>query len=191
MSQTLIHPALSNEGSTTSSRRSVLAGALGVSALAALGTGAASSASAADASVNPGDGPYRGTKGERTYHYAVSKYGARYVWGSQGPNTFDCAGLIRWAYHNATGVWLPVGTYQQFNCRQIVRRAGTFSLASVGGHAAFGDPVFFWNGSSIGHVGLYAGYGNVLSATTSSGVVVKPATAFAGNYRCVYTGWWR
>ena len=35
--------------------------------------------------------------------YALSRIGCPYVWGAEGPETFDCSGLVRWAY-------LQVGT---------------------------------------------------------------------------------
>ena len=37
---------------------------------------------------------------------AKSKLGANYVWGTAGPDTFDCSGLTSWAYAQA-GVYLP------------------------------------------------------------------------------------
>lgn len=30
--------------------------------------------------------------------YALSRIGCPYVWGAAGPDTFDCSGLVRWAY---------------------------------------------------------------------------------------------
>lgn len=30
--------------------------------------------------------------------YALSRIGCPYVWGAEGPDTFDCSGLVRWAY---------------------------------------------------------------------------------------------
>lgn len=30
--------------------------------------------------------------------YAHSKIGCKYVWGAEGPNTFDCSGLVKWSY---------------------------------------------------------------------------------------------
>ncbi|MGY4646657.1 C40 family peptidase [Mycobacterium sp. URHB0021] len=41
---------------------------------------------------------------------AKSKQGAPYVWGAEGPNAFDCSGLVQWAYRQA-GVDLPRTTY--------------------------------------------------------------------------------
>ena len=38
--------------------------------------------------------------------YALSRIGCPYVWGAEGPETFDCSGLVRWAYLQA-GISLP------------------------------------------------------------------------------------
>ena len=38
--------------------------------------------------------------------YALSRIGCPYVWAAEGPNAFDCSGLVRWAYLQI-GVSLP------------------------------------------------------------------------------------
>ena len=38
--------------------------------------------------------------------YALSRIGCPYVWGAEGPETFDCSGLVRWAYLQV-GISLP------------------------------------------------------------------------------------
>lgn len=38
--------------------------------------------------------------------YAVSRLGCPYVWGAEGPNRFDCSGLVMWCYAQ-TGKSLP------------------------------------------------------------------------------------
>lgn len=37
---------------------------------------------------------------------ALSKLGSPYVWGAEGPSTFDCSGLVQWSYMQA-GLLLP------------------------------------------------------------------------------------
>ena len=66
----------------------------------------------AAAAVVPVDGcrpvrthPVRGS-GDRCG--ALSKLGSPYVWGAEGPSTFDCSGLLQWAYLQA-GLVLPRG----------------------------------------------------------------------------------
>lgn len=38
--------------------------------------------------------------------FALSRIGCPYVWGAEGPETFDCSGLVRWAYLQV-GISLP------------------------------------------------------------------------------------
>jgi cell wall-associated NlpC family hydrolase len=53
-------------------------------------------------------------RASRAVAYARSKEGAPYVWGAEGPNAFDCSGLVQWAYGN-TGVSRQETTYDLFD----------------------------------------------------------------------------
>lgn len=46
--------------------------------------------------------------------YALSRLGCPYVWGAEGPDTFDCSGLVRWAYLQV-GISLPHQTEKLYN----------------------------------------------------------------------------
>ena len=46
--------------------------------------------------------------------YALSRIGCPYVWGAAGPDTFDCSGLVRWAYLQV-GMSLPHQTEALYN----------------------------------------------------------------------------
>lgn len=39
--------------------------------------------------------------------FALSRVGCPYVWGASGPTSFDCSGLVMWAYQHAYGISLP------------------------------------------------------------------------------------
>ena len=92
---------------------------------------------------------------------AKTKIGAPYVWGGNGPDSFDCSGLTSWAYKQA-GVSIPRTAEQQ-------AAAGTpVDLDDL----QLGDLVTFYEGAS--HVGIYAGDGQVLNAPTQ-GVPVSYA----------------
>ncbi|MBC6465368.1 C40 family peptidase [Actinomadura alba] len=73
--------------------------------------------------------------------HAKKKIGSPYVWGATGPNTFDCSGLVQWAYKKA-GVKIPRVTYGQYN--KIDQKVTWKKLA-------VGDLVFF---NAKGHVGI-------------------------------------
>lgn len=84
--------------------------------------------------------------------------GARYRAGGIGPNSFDCSGLVRWAYEQA-GIYLPHGTG---NLLPIVQPIAREELIP-------GDLVFSGrSGSGVQHVSLYIGDGKVIHATYAS-----------------------
>jgi cell wall-associated NlpC family hydrolase len=99
---------------------------------------------------------------------ASSHVGKPYLWGATGPGAFDCSGLTLTAYR-AAGIALPRTSAQQF-----------FSGPQVGlGDLAPGD-LLFWaydveDPSTIHHVALYAGNGQMIAAPHAGDVVkVQP-----------------
>ncbi|OKK17723.1 glycoside hydrolase [Streptomyces sp. CB00455] len=78
---------------------------------------------------------------------AASKEGAPYARGASGPRRFDCSGLTLYAFRKA-GHTLPRTADQQYA-----------HTAHIPAHRrALGDLVFFPRGSTMGHVGIYAGH---------------------------------
>jgi peptidoglycan DL-endopeptidase CwlO len=90
---------------------------------------------------------------------AQTKLNDPYVWGATGPNSFDCSGLMQWAYAQA-GVAIGRTTYDQINAGTPVASTADLQV---------GDLVFFNNDT---HVGMYAGGGMILHAP-HTGTVVK------------------
>ncbi|GAA0408154.1 NlpC/P60 family protein [Streptomyces luteireticuli] len=82
---------------------------------------------------------------------ARSAVGTPYAWGATGPSSFDCSGLMQWAYGRA-GVGLPRTSQQQRNAGRHV------SLSE----ARPGDLVIYRDDAS--HVGMYVGNGQVVHA---------------------------
>lgn len=98
---------------------------------------------------------------------AMTKIGARYVWGAAGPDTFDCSGLVVWAFGQA-GRSLPHYSYSQMSSGTPV---STSALEP-------GDLVFFYGG---GHVGIYVGGGQFIHAPhTGSYVQVNSLSSHGG-----------
>jgi len=94
-------------------------------------------------------------------NYALKQYGKRYVFGTAGPNTFDCSGLTMAAYAKV-GIALPHGAAPQAKYGRAVSRNDLLP----------GDLVFFYN--PIKHVGIYIGNGQVIHASTpSTGVKIS------------------
>ncbi|KQU02623.1 protein p60 precursor [Rhodococcus sp. Leaf7] len=84
---------------------------------------------------------------------AFTQIGKPYVWGATGPDGYDCSGLVVWAYKQV-GKTLPRSSQAQ--------AAGGTPVAKE--DLQPGDVVLFYNDAS--HVGLYAGNGNVVHAST-------------------------
>ena len=76
--------------------------------------------------------------------YACSRIGCPYVWGAEGPDSFDCSGLVTWAYRQL-GIELPHQSEAQMACATRV--------VSVS-EARPGDVLWRY-----GHVGIAGGYG--------------------------------
>jgi peptidoglycan DL-endopeptidase CwlO len=100
--------------------------------------------------------------------FARSRLGCPYVWAASGPNAFDCSGLAMWCY-GKVGISLPHSSAEQYNSGQHVSRKDLQP----------GDLVFF--GSSIHHVGIYIGGGEMIEAPYT-GARVRIASAFRSDY---------
>lgn len=102
---------------------------------------------------------------------ALSKLGKPYVWAAAGPNSFDCSGLIMWAYAQV-GVSVPHYTGAIWNGFPRVDKSDLRP----------GDIVFFY--PDVHHAGIYIGGGKMVHAP-QTGDVVKISPAFWGRD---YTG---
>lgn len=86
---------------------------------------------------------------------ALTKEDAAYRAGGTGPNSFDCSGLVRWAYAQA-GISLPHGSNNQVKVVAPITRDQLMP----------GDLVFSGRANTgIQHVALYIGDGKVIHAT--------------------------
>jgi cell wall-associated NlpC family hydrolase len=100
--------------------------------------------------------------GQRIVAAAAAQAGKPYVYGSTGPSSFDCSGLTGWAYA-AVGIHLP---------RTSGAQASVMTRVS---DPMPGDLVYM-----PGHIGIYAGNGQMWHAPRT-GDVVKLATIWTGN----------
>ncbi|MFR9774222.1 NlpC/P60 family protein [Nocardia sp. SC052] len=83
----------------------------------------------------------------------LTRIGDPYVWGATGPDQFDCSGLVQWAFKQV-GKNVPRTSSQQ----------ATYGTPVAKEDLQPGDVVFFY--SDISHVGIYAGNGLMLHAST-------------------------
>jgi cell wall-associated NlpC family hydrolase len=108
------------------------------------------------------------TVGVRALRIAMTAIGDPYVWGAAGPSSFDCSGLVVWAYAHL-GISLPHYTGDLWNSGVHVPRS----------QLQPGDLVFFF--ADIGHVGIYVGHGFMLDAPTY-GIPVGIHKVYWGSY---------
>ncbi|MDY5853793.1 MAG: C40 family peptidase [Bacilli bacterium] len=91
--------------------------------------------------------------------------GKPYVWGDEGPDSFDCSGLVQYIYKNALGKDLPRVSYDQSKVGQAVSREDLQP----------GDLVFFdtMDKGKVSHVGMYIGNNEFIHAANSKKGVIK------------------
>jgi cell wall-associated NlpC family hydrolase len=108
---------------------------------------------------------------------ALAQLGAPYIWGAEGPSTFDCSGLTSFAYA-AAGVTIPRVSRAQFAAYAGLRPVDPQHLLP-------GDLVFFadnpGNPSTIHHVGMYIGGGLMVEAP-HTGAVVRTSSIWRPSY---------
>ena len=83
---------------------------------------------------------------------AMSKIGSPYRWGAEGPNAFDCSGLVWWAYKKE-GISLPRTSKAMSKVGKPVSKSDLRP----------GDLVFFYK--PVSHVGIYIGDGKIVHAS--------------------------
>lgn len=93
------------------------------------------------------------TASAKALSVAASKKGSPYQYGAAGPNRFDCSGLTLYSFNKA-GKKLPRTTGAQYNSTKHITASSRQA----------GDLVFFHTGSSVYHVGIYAGSGKIWHA---------------------------
>ena len=100
---------------------------------------------------------------------ASKHLGKPYVWGAKGPNSFDCSGFVYYCLNQ-------VGVRQSYLTSSGWRNPGRYQRISNFDSIQAGDIVVV-----SGHVGIAAGGGTVIDASSSNGRVVHRSLS----------SWWR
>lgn len=101
---------------------------------------------------------------------AAQQEGKPYRWGSTGPSSFDCSGLMVYVFKRV-GKSLPRSSQAQLNATQRIAKAAKQP----------GDLIFTQRNGRVGHVGVYAGDGKFWVAP-KAGDVVKLQTIYTSSY---------
>lgn len=122
--------------------------------------------------------PPASSKGEQLVAEAQKHLGKPYKWGAEGPDSFDCSGLMQ---HVAKqhGIDLPRVSREQANAGQHVEK----------GDIQPGDLVYFQGKgkSAVSHIGMAVGDGKFIHAP-KTGDVVKVSSYEDGYFADTYRG---
>lgn len=114
----------------------------------------------------PDDSNSTSSSASKVISVAKTLLGKPYVWGAQGPSSFDCSGFTYYVFKNASNISLPRVSKDQ-------SKYGTYVSKS---NLKAGDLIFFdtsgSNNGNVSHVGIYLGNNEFIHASSSKGKVV-------------------
>lgn len=145
---------------------------------ASSGGGSAVAANTAPAASGPSGTSAVSTSGGVSTLLAVaqSKLGCPYVWGAKGPNSFDCSGFVYWCLNQA-------GVNQSYITSAGWQNVGRYTRISNFSDIRAGDIVVV-----SGHVGIAAGGGMVIDASSGHGRVIyhELGSWWASRFICAW-----
>ncbi|HWQ96611.1 MAG TPA: peptidoglycan-binding protein [Clostridia bacterium] len=114
---------------------------------------------------------------DKLINAAKKQLGDPYILGKSGPDSFDCSGLVVYCLRQAN-----VYT-RRLNAAGLSKTTSWTKVSSLD-NVQRGDLLFFKSedGSTIGHVGIYIGGGEMIDASSANGKVVR---------RGAKTSYWR
>ncbi|WP_419888321.1 C40 family peptidase [Neobacillus niacini] len=110
----------------------------------------------------------KGDKAEAAYYHtkaisvAKANLGVPYRWGGISPSGFDCSGLVKYSYGKA-GITLNRTAAQMY-----------YGNGYRPSNLQIGDLLFYapTKASAPTHVAIYIGYGKMIMASSSKGVII-------------------
>ncbi|MGL5330949.1 MAG: SH3 domain-containing protein [Peptostreptococcaceae bacterium] len=116
-------------------------------------------------SSSGGSTPTNSNKAKAVVDLAHKQLGKPYVWGAEGPSSFDCSGLQYYIFKKGAGVNLPRTSKEQSKFGKTVSRSdlkpGDLIFSSTDGSG------------SVSHVGVYVGNNEMIHAPKPGDVVKK------------------
>ncbi|MDE6108436.1 MAG: C40 family peptidase [Oscillospiraceae bacterium] len=131
-----------------------------------------------DSSGLRADGTSIITLGNQIIAYGEQFLGVPYVWGGNGPKCFDCSGFTKY-----------VMNHFGYDINRTASAQSTNGVAVSRSELQPGDLVFFHTFSSyvyITHVGIYAGNGQFIHASSSKGITYSDLNSpyYSDAYVC-------
>lgn len=102
-----------------------------------------------------------GSKVDEVLNFAYQQQGKPYVWGSWGPDSFDCSGFVAYVF-SSCGVYLPGGwgtSQHDYNMTERISESELLPGDLVFYYKTYVDPNQEWT-----HVGIYIGGGYMINA---------------------------
>ena len=113
-------------------------------------------------SEGSGGGSSETNNAQAIINTAKAQLGKPYVWGAEGPNSFDCSGLVYYVY-GQHGIKMPRTSREQANVGTTISQSklqpGDLIFSSTDGSGG------------VNHVGIYIGNGQMIHAPNSNDVV--------------------
>ncbi|EMJ3788373.1 C40 family peptidase [Clostridioides difficile] len=103
------------------------------------------------------------SKADKLISIAKSKLGCKYVWGAEGPNTFDCSGFTQWCYKQV-GIKIPRTVATQSKAGKAVDLKDRSKWKA-------GDLLCRVGGGNSNHVMMYIGNGKMIHSPQTGDVV--------------------
>ena len=120
--------------------------------------------------------------GQSAAAMAASLVGCKYVYGAEGPNTFDCSGLFYYIF-GQLGYKISRGSSAQYRSNGVFVSSDNIQPGDL---VFFFDPKYDYSGGTLPttHVGMYVGNNQFIHASTTSYRVQydKLFGSYYGNY---------
>ncbi|GKZ04245.1 ligand-binding protein SH3 [Paraclostridium bifermentans] len=127
-------------------------------------------------SEGSGGGSSETNNAQAIINTAKAQLGKPYVWGAEGPNSFDCSGLVYYVY-GQHGIKMPRTSREQANVGTTISQS----------QLQPGDLIFSSTDGSggVNHVGIYIGNGQMIHAP-QAGDVVKTTNINSSYWQNTY-----
>ena len=125
------------------------------------------------------------TNAQKIVSLAYSKLGSAYVYGAEGPNSFDCSGFVYWVVNNSgiTGLSVPRSSYD------LYIKYKSYNIGTNVANAKPGDIILFSdNGAASGicHSAIYYKDSKMIHASSPDTGVILTLVSYSTSNKSVF-----